>query len=78
MDYPRLTEEQLRNNNSEFNALIQNVRRYNSGLADLLMMNRSKVDMHLKSVESEAEVIEQFHIAKLKITDRRANQWQRS
>lgn len=71
MDYPRLTEEQLRSNNSEFNALIQNVRRFNSGVADLLMQNRFKLDQHIKAQETELVIIEQFHIAKLRKFDRR-------
>lgn len=71
MEFPRLTEQQLRANNAEFNALIGNVRRFNSGLADLLMQNRSKLESHIKSIESEVEIIEQFHVAKLKLSDRR-------
>lgn len=78
MEFPRLTEQQLRANDAEFNNLIGNVRRMNTGLADLLMQNRSKLESHIKSIESEVEIIEQFHIAKLKLSDRRANQWQKT
>lgn len=58
MEFPRLTEEQLRANNSEFNALIQNVRRLNAGLADLLMQNRNKLERHMKCLESELKVMD--------------------
>jgi hypothetical protein len=58
MEFPRLTEEQLRANNSEFNALIQNVRRLNAGLADLLMQNRNKLEHHMKAQESELKILD--------------------
>lgn len=58
MNYPRLTQEQIMLNHCEFVNLISNVRRINTGLADLLMQNRNKLDRHMKAQESELEVMD--------------------
>lgn len=58
MEFPKMTTEQKIFNDREFKVIVENVRRINSGLADMLMQNRNTVDRHVTALESELNVME--------------------
>lgn len=77
MDFPRLTPEQIMFNENEFEFLIYELRESKPQLADRFMMNRSKLEHHMKAQESELEVMdaykahEEYLLERLKKSDRR-------
>lgn len=50
-----MTNDQLTLNQIEFSNLIQQLRQCNPCVADLLMMNRLKLDRHVEAQEKQIE-----------------------
>lgn len=71
MELPRLNEQQFRKLIDDFNHSIANVRRKDGAVADYQMMLLSKLERAYRALDDEVEVIEQFRIAELKLSDRR-------
>lgn len=51
MEFQKMTNEQKKANDMQFNAIVDMVRHLSSGAADLLMQNRLPVDMHFMASE---------------------------
>lgn len=60
MEFPRLTEPQFTKLIEDFVHSIENVRRKDSTVADYQTMLLYRLEQHLKSMDSEAEVIDQY------------------